>query len=266
VVNFCGHSHSPLTDPRSIWQGDYTSLNTGSLAYLGVPIVGHPDYNTAGVTATNNRGSWEKTGSEGNTRTGGMYYIIELDRKGSKDAVFYECNNPEFEKFITENGDWATAPGIFTDICTLAPALKCAAVNFSCGYYNAHTTKEYVVLPEMEANIVKVCDLIERTTEDDKFEFIQAKSRWIGGWGNVLSPYEDYADDDDNGFYNDDLYGDMPMGLYGIRYINEHGIDEYDEVYARSELEAAGVFLSEHTNMTFAEIEIDFYGVDDYYM
>ena len=188
-------------------------------------------------------------------------YMIELDRKGSKDAVFYECDNPEFEEFITRSEDWETAPGIFTDICTLAPEIGCAAVNFSCGYYNAHTTKEYVVLPEMEANINKVCKLIERTTADDKFEFIQAKSKWLsGGW---TTGWGDYDDED---FYKDDLYGDAPMGLYGITYINEQGLDEWAEVYARSTLEAAGVFLSEHTNMTFSEIDVEFYGIDDYYM
>ena len=192
-------------------------------------------------------------------------YMIELDRKGSKDAVFYECDNPEFEQFVVKNGDWETAPGIFTDICTLAPAIGCAAVNFSCGYYNAHTLKEYVVLSEMEANINKVCELIERTTEDDKFEFIQAKSKWSNYYwnSNFNTGFDDYADED---YYKNDLYGDEPMGLYGIMYINEQGMDEWEEVYARSTLEAAGVFLSEHPNMTFAEIDIEFYGTDDYYM
>lgn len=29
-------------------------------------------------------------------------YIIEFDRKGSNDAVFYDCDNPEFTEFITK--------------------------------------------------------------------------------------------------------------------------------------------------------------------
>lgn len=33
VVNFSGHSHYPMNDPRSIWQGSYTALGTGSLKY-----------------------------------------------------------------------------------------------------------------------------------------------------------------------------------------------------------------------------------------
>ena len=33
VVHFSGHSHFPINDPRSIWQGDFTALNTGTLSY-----------------------------------------------------------------------------------------------------------------------------------------------------------------------------------------------------------------------------------------
>ncbi len=34
VVDFSGHSHYPLNDPRSIWQGDFTALGTASLNYF----------------------------------------------------------------------------------------------------------------------------------------------------------------------------------------------------------------------------------------
>ncbi len=34
VVDFSGHSHYPLNDPRSIWQGDFTALGTSSLNYF----------------------------------------------------------------------------------------------------------------------------------------------------------------------------------------------------------------------------------------
>ncbi len=34
VVNFSGHSHYPIGDPRSVWQGGYTALGTGSLKYF----------------------------------------------------------------------------------------------------------------------------------------------------------------------------------------------------------------------------------------
>lgn len=33
VVDFSGHSHYPANDPRSIWQGTFTAVNDGGLAY-----------------------------------------------------------------------------------------------------------------------------------------------------------------------------------------------------------------------------------------
>ena len=95
-------------------------------------------------------------------------YIIEFDRRGSNDAVFYECDNPDFEEFITKEF-YKTAYGSMSDISELAPFLGCAAVNLSCGYYNAHTTKEYVVFKEMIASMNAACRILDRTTTETKF-------------------------------------------------------------------------------------------------
>lgn len=187
-------------------------------------------------------------------------YMIELDRRGSDDAVFYDCDNDEFEDFIIEDGDWKRAWGSFSDISILAPEIGCAAVNLSSGYYNAHTKDEYVMLSEMGENIDKVCRLIERTTENDKFEYIERKySKWDGYYGTGYSQASFFGDIEEEEEFE-------MMGLYGITFHNEKGNLDFVDVYARSPFEAAGIFLSEHPNMTFAEIEVDFYGYDDYYM
>lgn len=34
VVDFSGHSHYPINDPRSVWQGRFTALGTGTLSYF----------------------------------------------------------------------------------------------------------------------------------------------------------------------------------------------------------------------------------------
>lgn len=47
-------------------------------------------------------------------------YIVELDRRGSNDAVFYRCDNPEFEDFVTSFG-FETAGGSCSDISYIAP-------------------------------------------------------------------------------------------------------------------------------------------------
>ena len=47
VVDFSGHSHYPVNDPRSVWQNEYTAIGTGSLKYTELTVDGeqkiHPD-------------------------------------------------------------------------------------------------------------------------------------------------------------------------------------------------------------------------------
>ena len=170
-------------------------------------------------------------------------YLIELDRKGDKDAVFYECDNPEFENFIFEDEGWKLAFGTYTDITELAPALGVAAVNFSCGYYSAHTTKEYVVISEMEANIEKVKKLLERTTENDWFEYIEAQNIYgnvpmnRGGWNSNYDWYDDGTQ-------------------YKTYYIFAKSKDKFieDEFYAVSEYEAIGMFMMENPELRYIDI------------
>lgn len=91
-------------------------------------------------------------------------YIVELDRRGSNDAVFYRCDNPEFEDFITSFG-FETAGGSRSDISYIAPYLETAAVNISCGYYCEHQRHEYIRLEEMELNAARVAQMVTQQTE-----------------------------------------------------------------------------------------------------
>lgn len=47
VVSFTGHSHYPVNDPRSVWQGDFTAFGTGSMSYMELTVDSdktvHPD-------------------------------------------------------------------------------------------------------------------------------------------------------------------------------------------------------------------------------
>jgi hypothetical protein len=202
-------------------------------------------------------------------------YAIEFDRKGKKDAVFYDCDNEDFEEFITKDF-YKTAYGSFSDISIVAPFLKCAAVNLSCGYYNAHTTDEYVVITEMIASINAACNILERTTEADKFEYIEATYNnygWPGysynGYGNGYANYgyrqyntgvryyggfwetEDEEEDDDVELY------------YLFEYVDEYGDTQWYEAYAFSETDAVGQFCMAHPLVPYANI-IDIM-VDDVY-
>ena len=104
-------------------------------------------------------------------------YVIELDRMNANDAVFYECDNEEFEDFVTREF-FKTNWGSFTDICEICPQIGVAGVNLSCGYYKQHTSNEYVVLDEMETAIEEVIKLLNRTEPETVFEYIEAIHYW----------------------------------------------------------------------------------------
>lgn len=86
-------------------------------------------------------------------------YIIEYDRKGRDDAVFYNCGNDEFISFVESVG-FKECYGSFSDISIIAPVLDLAAVNLSSGYYNPHSDDEYVVFPYVHESLEKALKLI----------------------------------------------------------------------------------------------------------
>ena len=177
---------------------------------------------------------------------GAFNYIIEFDRRGKDDAVFYDCDNPEFEAFITKEF-FTTNYGSFSDISTVAPYLECAAVNLSCGYYKAHTTDEYVVFSEMLDSIDAACEILARTTEADKFEYIEATHYSNNDWWKSYSSCDKYAD------YSE---------LYIVEYYSKSGDTCLYVTIAESDYEALGKFFMENPDYCFNDI-ID-YGPENY--
>ena len=169
-------------------------------------------------------------------------YMIELDRKGKEDAVFYDCDNPEFTEFITSFGPWREDFGSFTDICEVAPAVGCSAVNLSVGYYDQHTIKEYVVPSQVDACIENVCRLIEASSDVGKFEFIEAVYDYKGyygyKYGSNFKRYDDYGED----------------SIYLIQYEDNNGKMQYVEVEASGEYEAIGKFCAMHEDIPFRQV------------
>ena len=103
-----------------------------------------------------------------------LKFIIELDRKGKNDAVYYRCANPDFEAYITGKG-FKTAQGSFSDISLVAPELGIAAVNLSSGYYHAHSLHEFINRSHLNDSIQKVIGIIAESTCHDfpKFDYIE---------------------------------------------------------------------------------------------
>ena len=119
--------------------------------------------------------------------------IVEIDRRGKDDAVYYDCDNMEFEDYITSKG-FKTEYGSFSDISHIAPALGVAAVNLSSGYYNAHTEHEYINREHLNATIKRVDEIIEDAGQSDfpKFEYVE---RRLWGYGDLYDVPSDLPDE-----------------------------------------------------------------------
>ncbi|MBP3397279.1 MAG: metallophosphoesterase [Clostridia bacterium] len=76
VINFSGHSHFPINDPRSVWQGSFTAFNSASLKGLEMDLIGVADEY---IFPTDAEGGWSSTSS--GRADGGQYYIVEIDAK-----------------------------------------------------------------------------------------------------------------------------------------------------------------------------------------
>ena len=104
----------------------------------------------------------------------GVNYMIEFDRKGNNDAVFYNCDNTDFIDFVEDLTNFKYATGSFSDISVLMPAAKLSGVNLSSGYHNPHMCTEYVVYDEMMDTIEAAMVMIEEKCEKP-FEYVAKK-------------------------------------------------------------------------------------------
>lgn len=97
-------------------------------------------------------------------------YIIELDRQGANDCVFYSCDNEDFEKYV-EGFGFVTDWGTFSDISDICPAWKIAGVNLSVGYFNEHSIGETLHTSFMYSTIDKVCNMLREAKNAPYFEY-----------------------------------------------------------------------------------------------
>jgi hypothetical protein len=107
-----------------------------------------------------------------------LKFLIQLDRSGFNDAVFYDCDNKEFEKYITGFG-FNTEFGTFTDISIIAPVWGIAAVNLSVGYLNEHSDIEHWFYDSCYETIEKVGWILDDVAINSvhRFKYIPCKKR-----------------------------------------------------------------------------------------
>lgn len=129
-----------------------------------------------------------------------FHYIIQLDRRGTNDCVFYDCANKGFIQYI-ESFDFIENYGSFSDISELCPAWGIAGVNLSVGYENEHSLSETLHINPLYKTIAKVKRMLQ---EENIPEF-----KYIAGFHSKylnLTTCYGWPNDDD-----DDDYPDVKM-------------------------------------------------------
>lgn len=101
-------------------------------------------------------------------------YIIEFDRRGSNDCVFYDCGNEEFMDYIESFG-FETDYGSCSDISILGSEWDIASVNLSSGYYNEHTEEEYIIFHELKNTIARAEKMLREYKKAKYFDYQEIK-------------------------------------------------------------------------------------------
>jgi hypothetical protein len=116
-----------------------------------------------------------------------LKYMIELDRRGSNDCVFYDCYNPEFIEYIESFG-FCEKYGSFSDISFLMPAWKICGVNLSVGYDDEHSYSEILNIGPLYDTIKKVKIMLAEKEIPD-FEYSELNSVISSWWEPTMEVY-----------------------------------------------------------------------------
>lgn len=109
----------------------------------------------------------------------GLKYMIELDRRGTNDCVFYDCYCPEFVDYVEKFG-FCERWGSFSDISFLMPVWNIVGVNLSVGYEDEHNYTEILNIGPLFDTIRKVKQMLqEENIPDFKYDELPAtNSAW----------------------------------------------------------------------------------------
>lgn len=111
VVDFSGHSHYPVNDPRSVWQKEYTAIGTGSLKYTELTVDGVHKIHPALYDACANFLIVE-TDADGNLR------IFGVDCIAGQMLCEYYLENPADKnnrEYVKEKQLARSQPPVFSD-------------------------------------------------------------------------------------------------------------------------------------------------------
>lgn len=110
----------------------------------------------------------------------GVKLMVEIDRRGSNDCVFYQCDNKDFHTWIQNNTGYVKTTGSSSDCRVLGKDWDIASVNLSAGYYNEHTKYEYVVVKELCRTIETCFKLLNLSMKEETPKFDYQPTSYYG--------------------------------------------------------------------------------------
>lgn len=105
IIDFSGHSHYPINDPRSVWQNKYTALGCGTLSYFETDLDGRA-------------GNFPYE-----TKKAAQFYIVEADKDGNVRILPYDLITDSFFKneYYFAQSDRKSFPYSFAKMKSLDP-------------------------------------------------------------------------------------------------------------------------------------------------
>lgn len=181
-------------------------------------------------------------------------YMIELDRRGSKDAVFYSNGNKDFQEWICDKEiGFEKDTGSYSDICEIMETSGIAGVNLSCGYYKEHTLEEYVKIDEMETNINRVFKIIARECKEP-WEYV-CSHKGLFGYGYIEEEYWDLGYNVTENIQRDeDIFDEKHLIVMRFYYSTLSGFEGAGCGVGITEQSCLGDFLLRYTGVSVSDI------------
>ena len=172
----------------------------------------------------------------------GIDLLVELDRKGCNEYVFYSTTLPQPVKDYVKSFGFREERGSYSDISDLTDEYQIPSVNLSIGYYSQHCNAEYLHYDECLLTIDRVLDMCEEP---------------IGKLHKVVKPYYPAY----NSKYNKrDNYGEDWEGFYtgGTNY------SKHSTYLPKGITDKAVVKIGDvHKDVTTADSQLDLKFADD---
>ena len=117
-----------------------------------------------------------------------LRYMIQLDRRGNNDCVFYDCYCPSFIEYVESFG-FLEKEGSYSDISFLMPAWQVCGVNLSVGYEDEHSYTEHLDVNALFRTIKLVTNMLTQE-KIPHFPYKEAKNALTDWWGDSRAYYD----------------------------------------------------------------------------